>query len=70
MASSLFLLHRTVTLAGVMTSIFGGAARHFTTTRPNAFECSAARCGTSSYQARRAPALIDGFRHNWSEETG
>jgi len=30
----------------------------------------AARCGTSSYQARRAPALIDGFRHNWSEETG
>src|SRR5436190_14815626 len=43
MASSLFLLHRTVTLAGMMTSIFGRAVMHFTTTRPNAFMCSADR---------------------------
>ena len=35
--------YRTSTFSGVMTSIFGGAAMHFTATRPNAFICSALR---------------------------
>src|SRR6185503_5303220 len=44
-----FLLdYRTSTFSGVMTSIFGGDARHFTTTRPKVFMCSAVRCGTSA----------------------
>ena len=32
-----------------MTSIFGGDARHFTTTRPKVFMCSAVRCGNIAY---------------------
>src|SRR5450755_1257774 len=40
--------YRTSTFAGVMISIFGGAAMHFTATRPKAFMWSAVRCGTSA----------------------
>lgn len=29
----------------------------------------AARCGTSRYGVRRPPRLIDGFRHDWEDET-
>ena len=36
------------TFSGVMTSIFGGAVKHFTATRPNVFMCSWPRCGTSA----------------------
>src|SRR6266481_3423444 len=42
------LVYRTSTFSGVMISIFGGADMHVTAMRPNAFMCSAARCGTSA----------------------
>src|SRR4051812_5572351 len=40
--------YRVSTFSGVITSIFGGAVKHFTATRPNVFMCSMARCGTSA----------------------
>ena len=39
---------RTSTFSGVMISILGGEEKHFTAIRPNAFMCSALRCGTSA----------------------